>query len=110
MPFEAPPKPKGDWINMSDLAKVGATLVASKGFLIHEPNNVFKGDTVPRYVVQVKEKTTGDDVKVSCPIGGYGRETFFEALSKYLDEHPDETVDFKFVGVAGSKYVDVEQA
>lgn len=109
MPFEPPPKPKGDWVNMSDLAKIGATLVAAKGFLLNDPNNVFKGETVPRFVVQLKEKVTGDDVKVSCP-KGYGRDSFFEALNGYLDEHPSETVDIKFVGVSGSKYVDVEQA
>lgn len=102
-------KPAGDWVTMRDLAKLEEPLVTSQGFLHDDPSNVYKGEPTPRFIIVAKVKSTGDDVKVSCP-KGYGRDGFFEALKVYLDEHPSETVDIKFVGVSGSNYIDVTTA
>src|ERR1043165_6660608 len=105
--YEKPANAAGDWVNMRDLAKLGEVLVTEAGFLIDDATNVYKGEGMPRYIVQAKVKSTGDAVKVSCP-KGYGRDGFFEALSTYLEEHEGETVDIRFAPVAGSNYIDVD--
>lgn len=110
MPFEyeKPVNVAGDWVGMRDLAKLGETVTVAKDFLTDDPTNKYNGQDSPRYIVSAKVKSTGDEIKVSCP-KGYGRDGFLEALDKYLDVNSNETVDIKFVKV-GAQYIDIEQA
>lgn len=107
--YDKPANVAGEWVNMRELAKLAEPITVAPGFLTDDPTNVYNGGPMPRYIVGGKVKSTGDEIKVSCP-KGYSRDGFFEALKTYLDGHQDETVDIKFVKAGASNYIDVDTA
>lgn len=110
MPFEyeKPAAVDGDWVTMTDLAKMAEPVTLRVGFKTPDPTNTFKGQALPRNIVAGKV-SNGDAIKVSVPTG-YGRDDLVEKADAYLKENPDETIQIRFVAVPDSRYVDIEVA
>lgn len=116
MPFE-PRDRSGQWIALQDLAGArkspytGKAVRIVRGFLDDDPNNTYKGDPAPRYIVHgviVGDEEAGE-VLINSRKGDNGassRDIFLEDAAEYLDQQGDGAyIDFVAEQVEGSQFI-----
>lgn len=114
MPFEYV-EATGEWLKLQDWAAMGEPIKFTKGFLIDEPENQYKGKASPRYVIK-GVASDGTEVNVSSPKLSsndqeLGRTRLLRELSEYLSTAPEGTyVELVAKSTEGSQYVALEVA
>lgn len=114
-PFVPPPPKASNYAKLADLAASGNIVALTKGFLRDDPTNTYQGQASPRLIIEGRNLTTDEDVKISSPkLTGDGdinsRTEFFESLDKYLTANPEAVIAVRFTETPGSRYVGVEVA
>jgi|ERR1051326_8375671 hypothetical protein len=102
MPFTAPTR-TGSWLSLTDLAGGKNVIRVARGFLEDDPNNKFKGQDSPRYIIH--GTVDGEETMVGSLKGG-SRDAFLEDAAAYLDKAPAGSyIDIGAEPVEGSRYI-----